>query len=161
VGQSGGKWSEVEEVSEEYGFSGTFEHVLDDKGRLTIPSSFRSSFADGAVLRKGNADGSIEILPRSSWNLFLKKLKDISKTDVRGQRWVTLQLASAATVELDKAGRVLLGGELRAFADLVSGPVVVTGALDRLKVWEPKRWAAMETEGMEELDDYVYEKYQI
>lgn len=160
MGQSGGEWSEVEEVSEEYWFSGTFEHVLDDKGRLTIPAAFRSDFSSGAVLRKG-ADGSIEILPRPSWNLFLQKLKDISKTDVRGQRWVTLQLASAATVELDKAHRVLLGGELRSYADLTSGPVVVTGALDRLKVWEPKRWAAMETEGMEELDDYVYEKYKI
>ena len=161
MGQSGGKWSDVEEVSEEYWFSGTFEHVLDDKGRLTIPSSFRADFADGAVLRKGAADGSIEILPRSSWNLFLKKLKDISKTDVRGQRWITLQLATATTVELDKAGRVLLTGDLRSYADLAPGPVVVTGALDRLKVWEPKRWEAMETEGMEELDDYVYEKYQI
>jgi MraZ protein len=150
----------VEEVSEEYLFSGTFEHVLDDKGRLTIPSSFRSDFASGAVLRKGG-DGSVEILPRSAWNLFLQKLKNISKTDARGQRWVTLQLASAATVELDKAGRVLLGSDLRTHADLTSGPVVVTGALDRLKVWETKRWAAMETEGMEELDDYVYEKYQI
>lgn len=151
----------MEEVSAEYWFSGTFEHTLDDKGRLTIPSSFRADFADGAVLRKGTADGSIEILPRSSWNLFLKKLKDISKTDVRGQRWVTLQLATATTVELDKAGRVLLSGDLRSYGDLSPGPVVVTGALDRLKVWEPKRWQAMENEGMEELDDYVYEKYQI
>ena len=150
----------MEEVSEEYWFSGTFEHVLDDKGRLTIPSSFRSDFASGAVLRKG-ADGSIEILPRPAWNLFLKKLKDISKTDARGQRWVTLQLASAVTVELDKSHRVLLGNDLRTYADLSAGPVVVTGALDRLKVWEAKRWASMETEGMEELDDYVYEKYQI
>lgn len=151
----------MEEVSQEYWFSGTFEHTLDDKGRLTIPSSFRSDFSDGAVLRKGTADGSVEILPRSSWNLFLKKLKNISKTDTRGQRWVTLQLATATTVELDKAGRVLMGAELRTFAELAPGPVIVTGALDRLKVWEPKRWAAMETEGMEELDDYVYEKYQI
>lgn len=151
----------MEEVSDGYWFSGTFEHTLDDKGRLTIPSSFRSDFADGAVLRKGTADGSVEILPRASWNLFLKKLKNISKTDVRGQRWVTLQLASAVTVELDKAGRVLLGSELRGFADLHPGPVVVTGALDRLKVWEPRRWAAMEAEGLKELDDYVYEKYQI
>lgn len=150
----------MEEVSEEYWFSGTFEHTLDDKGRLTIPSSFRTDFSDGAVLRKG-ADGSIEILPRPAWNLFLQKLKKISKTDTRGQRWVTLQLASAVIIELDKQGRVLLGQELRNFATLESGPVIVTGALDRLKVWEPKRWVELETEGMEELDDYVYEKYEI
>ncbi len=150
----------MEEVSEAYWFSGTFEHSLDGKGRLTIPSSFRYDFGEGAVLRKG-PDGSVEVLPRPAWNLFLQKLKNISKTDVRGQRWVTLQLASAVTVELDKAGRILLGQDLRSHAGLEAGPVIVTGALDRLKVWEPGRWAAMEQEGLEELDDYVYEKYQI
>lgn len=150
----------MDEVAEEYWFSGTFEHSLDNKGRLTIPSSFRSDFESGAVLRKG-ADQSVEILPRSAWNLFLKKMKKISKTDLRGQRWVTLQLASAVTVELDKQGRVLLGQELRSHAQLEIGPVIVTGALDRLKVWEPKRWTEMEMAGVEELDDYVYEKYQI
>lgn len=160
MGQSGGKWSAVEEVSEEYWFSGTFEHSLDEKGRLTIPSSFRSDFSQGAVLRKG-ADESVEILPRPAWNLFLKKLKSISKTDARGQLWVTRQLASAVSVELDKAGRVLLKDDLRAHAGLPVGTVVVTGALDRLKVWEPGRWAEMENDNMEDLEGYVYEKYQI
>lgn len=150
----------MEGVSPEYWFSGTFEHALDDKGRLTVPSSFRSDFSSGAVLSKG-LDGSVEIQPRSAWNLFLQKLKVIPRTDIRGQRWATRQLASAVTVELDKAGRVLLSGELRSHGDLSPGPLVVTGALDRLKVWSPKRWAAMENDGMEELDDYVYEKYQI
>ena len=150
----------MEDVSEEYWFSGTFEHSLDSKGRLTIPSSFRSDFSTGAVLRKG-ADKSVEILPRSAWNLFLKKMKKISKTDLRGQRWVTLQLASAVTLELDKQGRILVGQELRTHAELELGQVVITGALDRLKVWEPSRWSDMEMAGIEELDDYVYEKYEI
>lgn len=150
----------MEEVSVEYLFSGTFEHVLDEKGRLTIPSSFRSDFALGAIIRKG-PDSEIELLPRPAWNLFLQRLKTIAKTDVRAQRWVTVQLASAALVELDKSGRVLLGAEVRAHGHLSAGPVVVTGALDRLKVWDPARWAALATEGTEDLDDYVYEKYQI
>lgn len=151
----------MEEVSEEYWFSGTFEHSLDDKGRLTIPSAFRSDFSSGAVLKKGT-DESVEILPRPAWNLFLKKLKSISKTDSRAQRYVTRELASAVTVELDKAGRVLLRDDLRTHAGLVVGPVVITGALDRLKVWEPKRWGDMEAAFTEEdLEGYVYEKYQI
>lgn len=150
----------MEEVTEEYWFSGTFEHSLDSKGRLTIPSSFRTDFENGAVLRKG-ADRSVEILPRSAWNLFLKKMKNISKTDLRGQRWVTLQLASAVNVELDKHGRALIGQELRSHAELELGQVVITGALDRLKVWNPVRWTELESAGIEELDDYVYEKYQI
>ncbi|MGE0493558.1 MAG: division/cell wall cluster transcriptional repressor MraZ [Vulcanimicrobiota bacterium] len=150
----------MDESTTEYLFSGTYEHTLDDKGRLTIPSSFRQDFSDGAVLRKSN-DGSVEVLPRAAWNLFLHELKKISKTDVRGQRWVTRQLAAATSVELDKQGRVLVSQDLRGHGELEFGKVVVTGALDRLKVWNARRWAELETEEMEELDDYVYEKYQI
>ena len=141
-------------------FSGTYEHSLDGKGRLTIPSAFRLDFKEGAVLRRAS-DGSIEILPRQAWNQFLSGLRRISKTDVRGQRWITRQLAAAVSVELDKQYRVLLSQELRSHGELEAGKVVVTGALDRLKVWNAEVWARMESEGMEDLDDYVYEKYQI
>jgi len=55
----------------------------------------------------------------------------------------------------------LLSQDLRSHAELEVGQVVITGALDRLKVWLPKRWAELESAGIEELDDYVYEKYQI
>ncbi len=160
MGESGGQWKGVDDTTTTYLFSGTYEHSLDGKGRLTIPSSFRQDFSEGAVLRKSN-DGSVEILPAAAWNLFLHELKKISKTDVRGQRWVTRQLAAAVSVELDKQGRVLVSADQRSHAGLEAGKVVVTGALDRLKVWSPEKWATLEAEEMEELDDYVYEKYQI
>lgn len=157
VGRSGGKWKAV---AIETMFSGTYEHSLDGKGRLTIPSSFREDFQDGAVLRRGQ-DGCVEILTRDAWNTFLQSLKKISKTDARGQRWITMQLAAAMSVDMDKQGRVLLAQELRTHASLEAGKVVVTGALDKLKVWNAEVWSRLETEAMEDLDDYVYEKYQI
>ncbi|GMU57061.1 division/cell wall cluster transcriptional repressor MraZ [bacterium CPR1] len=144
-----------------YLFSGTYEHSLDDKGRLTIPSSFRKDFMDGAVLRKDKS-GCVEILPRSAWNLFLEKLRGISRTDAKAQRWVTHQLAGALQTELDKQGRVLLGNDMRAHAGLQGGSVVVTGALDRLKVWSSERWTEFEAEAdAEDLDEYVNQNYQI
>ncbi|MEW6284194.1 MAG: division/cell wall cluster transcriptional repressor MraZ [Candidatus Eremiobacterota bacterium] len=144
-----------------YLFSGTYEHSLDDKGRLTIPSSFRKDFMDGAVLRKDKT-GCVEILPREAWNLFLEKLRAISRTDVRAQRWITHQLAGAVLTELDKQGRVLLPNDMRAHADLAGGTVVVTGALDRLKVWSQDRWSHFVADAeAEDLDEYVNQNYQI
>lgn len=144
-----------------YLFSGTYEHSLDDKGRLTIPSSFRKDFMDGAVLRKDKT-GCVEILPRSAWNLFLEKLLKISKTDAKAQKWVTFQLAGAQQTELDKQGRVLLGNDMRVHAGLSGGTAVVTGALDRLKVWSPERWTEFESAAdAEDLDEYVNQNYQI
>ncbi len=142
-------------------FSGTYEHSLDDKSRLTIPSVFRKDFADGVVLRK-EREGSVEVLPRAAWEQFLAKLQRVPRTDQKAQRWMTQQLASAVMTELDKQGRVVLGSDLKSHAGLQAGPVVVTGALDRLKVWSPVRWAEMQREmEMEDLDGYIYEAYQI
>ena len=34
-------------------FFGTFEHSLDERGRIAIPARYRSAFADGGILRRG------------------------------------------------------------------------------------------------------------
>ncbi len=142
-------------------FSGTFSHRVDGKGRLTMPSTFRDQFAEGVVVRKGS-DGSVELVPMPAWNLFLESLKQISKTDTRGQLWITRQLAAATSLELDKNGRIVLPLELRErFNDSQDEPVVLTGALDRVKIWTQSQWDDLVEEDMENLDGYIYEKYQI
>ena len=149
------------EGSPSYLFSGTYEHSLDDKGRLTVPSLFRKDFQDGVVLRK-DRQGCVEILPRAAWDVFVSRLQAIPRTDAKGQRWVTRELASAQSVELDKQGRVLVSQDLKAHGELPTGPVIVTGALDRLKVWNTERWGALQREAeSEDLDGYIYESYQI
>ena len=142
-------------------FSGTFEHSLDEKGRLTIPVGFRKELLDGVVLRK-DREGCIEVLPQAAWREYLERLRGIPKTDHRAQRWLTVELASATSSELDKQGRVLLSADQKAHATLETGTVVVTGALDRLKVWSPERWITLQTQMREEeLDEYIYKTYQI
>ncbi|CAN0441352.1 unnamed protein product, partial [Phaeothamnion confervicola] len=142
-------------------FSGTFEHALDDKGRLTVPAAFRKDLQGGVVLRK-DREGCVEVLPQQSWEVFLRKLQAIPRTDARAQRWVTVELAAAVATELDKQGRVLLTQDQKQHAGLTPGSVVVTGALDRLKVWSSERWAALQSEAREEdLDVYIYQAYQI
>jgi MraZ protein len=142
-------------------FSGSFEHTLDDKGRLTVPSAFRQALQDGVVLRK-DREGCVEILPRQAWQDYLERLKSIPRTDSRAQKWLTVELASATASELDKQGRVLLNQDQKVHAKLESGTVLVTGALDRLKVWNLQLWAKIQSDIKEEdLDEYIYQTYQI
>ena len=104
----------------------------------------------------------MEVLPRLAWEAFLRKLQTIPRTDARAQRWVTLELASAVATDLDKQGRVLLSQDQKQHAGLVGGTVVLTGALDRLKVWSSERWAQLQSAAQEEdLDVYIYQAYQI
>lgn len=160
MGQSGGQWSKLESSGSPL-FSGTYEHSLDDKSRLTIPSVFRKDFVDGVVLRK-DREGCVEMLPRAAWSQFLERLQAVPRTDIRAQRWMTQQLAAAVMTEMDKQGRVVLSADQKVHAGLQNGPAVITGALDRLKVWSPARWAEMQRETeLEDLEGYIYETYQI
>ena len=70
--------------------------------------------------------------------------------------------AAAVMTEMDKQGRVVLSADQKTHAGLQCGPVVVTGALDRLKVWNSTRWAEMQREtDQEDLEGYIYETYSI
>jgi MraZ protein len=141
-------------------FSGTFEHALDEKGRLTVPAAFRKDLQNGVVLRK-DREGCVEVLPREAWEAFVRKLRAIPRTDARGQRWITVELAAAVDTDLDKQGRVLLTQDQKQHAGL-GATVVLTGALDRLKVWSSERWAQLQAEAQEEdLDAYIHQAYQI
>lgn len=126
-----------------------------------MPAAFRKDLQEGVVLRK-DREGCVEVLPRRAWESFLGKLQSIPRTDVRAQRWITLELASAVATELDKQGRVLLTQDHKLHGSLAAGTVVLTGALDRLKVWSKERWAQLQSESREEdLDVYIYQAYQI
>ena len=85
------------------------------------------------------------LLPRAAWDLFLAKLQAIPRTDLRGQRWMTRELAAAVSTELDKQGRILVfPQDQKAHAALSAGSVVVTGNLNSLKVWSQQRWAELQ-----------------
>ncbi len=53
-------------------FLGEFVHVIDDKGRLTIPAKFRADLSDNFVITRG-IDRCLAIYPISEWETWLSK----------------------------------------------------------------------------------------
>ena len=54
-------------------FMGEYNHTIDAKGRLIIPSRFRDELGDTFVMTKG-LDGCLSIYPKGEWEEFEKKL---------------------------------------------------------------------------------------
>ena len=50
-------------------FMGEYNHTIDAKGRLIIPSKFRELLGEEFVLTKG-LDGCLSIYPMDEWNAF-------------------------------------------------------------------------------------------
>ena len=130
---------------------GEFEHTIDEKNRLTLPAKYRKSFAAGVVLARG-IDRCVSVYPREEWErrlaLWLGELDGLSRDDRRMQRYF---FASAAEVDLDGQGRVMVPTALMQYAGL-GREVTVTGVYDRLEVWDRAAWRSemQEVEGSAE-----------
>ncbi|MBR3396531.1 MAG: division/cell wall cluster transcriptional repressor MraZ [Lachnospiraceae bacterium] len=119
-------------------FRGEYNHTIDDKGRLIIPSRFRYELGESFVLTRG-LDGCICIYPQNEWDLLEAKLRELPLTN-RNSRLVTRFLVGGAvSCELDKQGRILIPAPLREHAGL-SKDVVLVGTLERIEIWDKARW---------------------
>ena len=119
-------------------FMGEYNHTIDAKGRLIIPSRFRELLGEEFVLTKG-LDGCLSIYPMSEWEAFEQKLRALPLTNKNARTFSRFFVAGATPCELDKQGRILIPQTLREFAGL-DKDVVLTGNLNRIEVWSKEKW---------------------
>ena len=98
-------------------FIGEYNHTIDTKGRLIVPSKFREALGDEFVVTKG-LDGCLFVYPMEEWTAFTDKLKDLPLTKKDARQFSRFFLAGAASCEVDKQGRILIPSVLREFAGL-------------------------------------------
>lgn len=135
---------------------GEYNHTIDTKGRLIIPSKFREALGDEFVVTKG-LDGCLFVYDNSEWKSFEEKLKSLPLTNKDARQFVRFFLAGAAAVEVDKQGRILIPGVLREFASLEK-EVVLVGVASRVEIWSKAKWeSAAEYEDMEEIAEHMAE----
>lgn len=118
-------------------FMGEFNHSIDSKGRIIIPSKFREALGDEFVITLG-LDGCLFAYPNEEWQAFVEKLKTLPGTkDARQlQRYF---MAGAAACEADKQGRILIPSKLRENAAL-DKDIVFVGVLNKIEIWSKERW---------------------
>ena len=130
-------------------FRGEYNHTIDAKGRLIIPSKFREALGDEFVVTKG-MDGCLFVFDNSEWQNFAEKLRELPMMDKEVRQFTRFFLAGAASVEVDKQGRILLPSVLREFADLTKDAVLV-GVGSRIEIWSKNRWEGTVT--YQDMDD--------
>ena len=135
-------------------FMGEYNHTIDAKGRLIVPSKFRDALGDEFVITKG-LDGCLFVYDNKEWTAFEEKLKSLPLTNKDARQFVRFFLAGAAYVEVDKQGRILVPSNLREFAKL-SKEVVLVGVASRIEIWSKEIWENTESfEDMEEIAEHM------
>lgn len=120
------------------GFLGEYDHALDEKGRLTMPSRFRPGIGDPFILTRG-LDGCLFAYPRSMWQAIVSQLDSLPFTAAAPRNFSRIFFSGAAEVTLDRQGRFLIPPSLRRHAALDKDAVVI-GVSTRLEIWSQERW---------------------
>jgi len=126
-------------------FLGSYEHTLDDKGRVSLPARFRevlSTQGDSRLVLTTNLDTEGQCLlayPIQEWQDFLERVAQMPQFD----RGVILlkrsHIASAVDVAADRQGRILIPPLLRKHAGL-SNQVLFAGLGDKIEIWDRECW---------------------
>ena len=119
-------------------YKGKYNHTIDTKGRLIVPSKVRDQLGEEFVITKG-ADGCLVVYDNEGWTAFETTLKEMpmNRKDVRAV--ARFFLSGAADVEVDKQGRILVPTDLRDYAGLEKD-VVLIGMADKIEIWSKERW---------------------
>ena len=124
-------------------FMGEYNHTVDAKGRLIVPSKFREQLGDEFVITKG-LDNCLFVYDNSEWAALEEKLRALPITNTAGRKFSRFLLGSAATCEVDKQGRILLPSVLREFAGIGKDAVLV-GVGSRIEIWNKDKWMEANT----------------
>ena len=137
-------------------FMGEYNHTIDAKGRLIIPAKFREVLGDEFVVTKG-MDGCLFVFDNSEWQVFAEKLRSLPMIDKEVRQFSRFFRAGAASVEVDKQGRILLPSVLRDFAGITKDTVLI-GVGSRIEIWSKDRWEGTVTyQDMDEISTHMVE----
>lgn len=136
-------------------FFGYFEHNLDDKGRLVIPSKMREEAGSVVYIMKGY-DGALSIFKASAFKKMVEEAEDIPFTKRNTRKYLRIQFGSTCEMEVDKQGRVQIPNQLLTKYN-ISKEVIILGVGDHIEVWNRETYFKYEQEADDAFEDIAEE----
>src|SRR5699024_5763353 len=119
-------------------FMGEYQHNIDTKGRMIVPSKFRESLGEVFVLTRG-LDHCLFAYPMDEWKQLEEKLKKLPLTKKDASSFTRFFFSGAVELELDKQGRSNSASPLRVYSKL-GRECVIIGVSNRIEVWAKEIW---------------------
>ncbi len=126
-------------------FTGEYEHTIDAKGRMAIPSEIRSRMnkeEDGeAFYLTIGANRALRLYPERGFERLAAMIEEGLVTDEAVQEFDQLLFPRSRRLDLDSAGRIRLPDRMMERAG-IGKDVVLIGVRDHLEIRDLKQWNA-------------------
>jgi len=116
--------------------TGKYNHSLDSKNRLIIPSKLKEQLGEKVTILRGS-DKCLTVYSEEEWESYAKKISELAKTKVREiTRYI---YSNSIEVQPDSQGRVMLPQEMLAFAGITKN-VITVGCGRYVEIWAEEIW---------------------
>lgn len=117
---------------------GEYQHSVDTKGRLIVPSKFREELGNTFVITRG-LDNCLFGYPMDEWRKLEEKLKELPMTKKDARAFARFFFSGATEVEIDKQGRINIPSTLATYAK-IEKECVVLGVSSKIEIWAKDAW---------------------
>lgn len=123
---------------------GGYDHTIDKKGRIAIPSKLRDAFGETFMIAKGIfGKNCLCVYPNEQWEALVEKIGNLpSAKSSTVKRYL---YDGAFSVEFDSQGRILIPQALREFAGLETEAHII-GVDTNLEIWDKSTWEKANSE---------------
>jgi MraZ protein len=130
---------------------GEYQHSVDAKGRLIIPSKFREELGTTFVITRG-LDNCLFGYPMDEWRKLEEKLKELPMTKKDARAFARFFFSGATEVEIDKQGRINIPSTLGDYAKLEK-ECVVLGVSSKIEIWAKDAWDSYFSDAEDSFND--------
>ncbi len=123
-------------------FYGEFQHSIDRKARLILPSKFREAAKEYGIekfyLTRG-LDKCVFMFTDQEWRLQEQKFKAMPFTKQETRNFNRLFFSGAVEILPDKQGRFIVPDYLKIYASIKRDATIV-GVANRIEIWDRQTW---------------------
>jgi MraZ protein len=118
-------------------FRGRSNHLIDSKGRVSVPARFRDLIKSNGDPRLivTNSDRCLAVYPLKEWQEIEEKVGQLSLVDPDIRSYKRFFISGACECGLDSQSRILIPPTLREHAGLEK-EVILAGQLKYFEIWD-------------------------
>ena len=127
--------------------NGEFKHNLDTKNRIFMPAKMREELGESFVIAKSLREKCLMVYSLEEWSRYMSPINEQNrKLQERAKRFLN---ATAAEVQPDSQGRIVLPKHLVDYAEISRGLTIV-GCFNYAEIWSDELY-----EKCKEEDDFA------
>ncbi len=132
-------------------FIGEYQHNLDAKGRIIIPSRFRDELHNTFILTRG-LDGCLTIYSQEQWEKLFTEINRLPTTKKAARQYIRMLTSTASECTLDNQGRIQIPSFLSKPVNIIKECVVI-GANDHIEIWDKATWESYYLEASDSFEE--------